>query len=201
MSPSDFDDLAELWTQEPAAEERRAFESLARTVSRRARLLYYAELGIAFFLVIGVLIALFLDRNPATAALVVLVVAAIGWSSWRRFHVQRVALLVDSRDRQSLLAGAVKSAEGRLRHSTLGLVLLVPSFLLGFALRGTIVTDFEFVMRTLERSLREPAGLVGIVAITLLLAHFIRQNIHLRRELKQLRALQAEFREEEALEQ
>jgi len=196
---AEFEEFAALWAQEPDAEERRIFAALARTVSRRAKMIYYIELGLALFLGIGVLAALFLDQRPATTVLVLLVIGATAWLSWKRYNLQQVAMIADHSDRERLLKNAIASAEGRLRYSTLSLQFLVPGFFLGLALRGTVSRDFDFFFQTLWDSFIEPLTLAGAVAVVALLLYFGYNNLQLRRQLERLRVLQAQYRQEAIL--
>jgi hypothetical protein len=196
---SEFEELSLLWAHEPDAEEQRIFESLARTVSRRAKLIYYIELGLAFFLVIAVTAIVFLDPKPATLALVVLAIAALGWSSWKRYNLHQVEMIIDCSDREALIASALESAEARMRQSKLSFLLLVPSFFLGLALRGTTAGSFGLFVHTLWQSFVQPLTLVGAAAVFLLLLYFAREVLRLRRELRRLKGLQRQYREEAAL--
>jgi hypothetical protein len=196
---SEFEEFSLLWAYEPDAEEQRIFESLARTVSRRAKLIYHIELGLAVLLVVGLIAALFLDKKPATSALVVLVITAVGWSSWKRYNIHQVALIMDCSDRESLLSSAIESAEARLRQAKLSFMLLVPSFFLGLALRGTMAGSFSSFLEKLWLSFIQPLTVVGAVAIFLVLVYFGRQIVRLRRELRRLKVLRGEYREEAAL--
>lgn len=190
MSAPDFDEFAALWKQEPTAEEEQVFQSLARTVSRRARLIYRIELGLAVFLAIGLLAALFLKQAPGTWVVGTLVLAALGWSSWKRYELQRVATIVDCSDRQSLLAGAVTTARGRLRQSTWSLILVPPVFL-ALALKG-MPRSAEALTAILAR----PTMLVGTAVVCLLMVYVAQQNVRLRRELRRLEILQAQYEAE-----
>jgi hypothetical protein len=199
VSGQEFDEFAALWTEEPDAEEKRIFKSLARMVSRRAKLLHYINLGLALFLIIGMIIAMSLDPKPATLALVVLALAALGWSAWKRYQLFQVALIVDFRNREAMLASAAESVEGRLRQARLTFAGLIPCFFAGLALRGTVGSSLEQFMSELLNDLTKPLTLGGAVVVALMMIYFGRQVMRLKRELKHLTSLQLQYRSEASL--
>jgi hypothetical protein len=199
MSAPDFDDFAALWTQEPNAEEERIFQSLARTVSRRAKLIYYIEIGLAFFLLVSLLSVMVVEKRLATAAPIILVAAALSWSVWKRYELQQVAMIVDCSDRRSLLSSAMATARGRLRQSTWSLILVPPVFCLTLALKFTRDGSLPISANDLWAFLGRPPMLAALAAILLLLAYVVQQIVRLRRELGRLHALQIEYDAEAAL--
>lgn len=197
----DFDDIADLWQQEPSADESRAFEQLARQASRKARLMQYAEIGLGAVLIACVLIALSLDAAPATVAIGALIVLAVSWSAWSRNFAAEVRRIVDASDRERLLETAVESAAKRLRHSTLGIALLPPGFLLGVLLKYSASTqgNLHGFGSNFLSSLSSGWGLISLLLVLLALAWFLRGNLRLRRDLARLRELQQGYREEARL--
>jgi hypothetical protein len=193
MSAPDFDDFAALWTQEPNAEEERIFQSLARTVSRRAKLIYYIEIGLAFFLLVSLLSVMVVDKRLATAGPIILVAAALSWSVWKRYELQHVAMIVDCSDRRSLLSSATANAQARLRQSTWSLILVPPVFCLMLALKFTRDGSLPISANDLWVFLDRPPMLAGLAAVLLLLAYVAQQIVRLRRELVRLKALQLQY--------
>lgn len=197
----DFDDVADLWQQEPSAEESRAFEQLADRASRKARLMQYAELGLGAALIACVLIALSLDAAPATIAIGALIVLAVSWSAWSRNFAAEVRRMVGTSDRERLIAAAVESARRRLRQSTIGILLLPPGFMLGVLLKYSAVAkgDLRGFLSGFVASLSSGWGLASLLLVLLALAYFLRGNLRLRRDLARLRQLQEGYREEARL--
>ena len=131
MTEMDFDRIATLWREPPSEEEAQAFRALARRATFRAKLLRHADLGIAVLLILAVAIALAFRPAPASLAVGILTIAGIGWSSWRRHLLGRMAASVESSDRRDLVHAAVVNVSADLRRSNLGLWLLFPGVLLG----------------------------------------------------------------------
>jgi len=197
----DFDDIADLWQQEPSADESRAFEQLARRASRKARLMQFAEVGLGAVLIACVLIALSLDAAPATVAIGALIVLAVSWSAWSRNFAAEVRRIVHTSDRERLLDRAVESARRRLRHSTIGIVLLPPGFVLGVLLKYSAGAqgDLRGFLTRFFASLSTGWGLASLLLVLLALAYFLRGNQRLRRDLARLQQLQRGYREEARL--
>lgn len=197
----DFDDVTALWQQEPSAAESRAFEQLARQASRKARLMQYAEVGLGAVLIACVLIALSFDAAPATVAIGALIVLAVGWSAWSRNFAAEVRRIVDTSDRERLLDSAVEDARRRLRHSTIGILLLPPGFLLGVLLKYSLGSqgDLGGFFRSFLASLAGGWGLFSLLLVLLALAYFVRGNLRLRRDLARLDELRLGYREEARL--
>lgn len=200
MSEPQFDDIAALWKQEPDAEERRTFEALARRTGWRARLLRYLDIGLALFVLIGVLLALLWDRGPATVALVLLCIVAIVWSNWKRHKLRQVALALDTSNREAFVATAMESVRARLRSSSMWIVLLLPSVALGLALiaAATKPPTLGWFLGDVVRRFTSPSGVAWAVFLALLIIYFGMVNLRLRRELERLKSLENQYREEAA---
>lgn len=203
MSPSDFDEIARLWQQEPSPDEERAFQQMARKASGRARWLDRAETGLAILLVAAVLIALFLAPEPATIAVGILTVVAISWSSWKRHMLGQVDAMVVDGDRRSFIDAAVAQVAASLRRSTFGLWLLLPGILLGALLRHSYDREgFDgFGEALLSAAADWPIGPAVVAAMILSFALLVRSNLRLRGELKRLRNLRDEYRREAKLDE
>lgn len=201
MSGPEYEDFASLWVDEPDDIERALFERIARKAERRARLMQYLEIGVAAVLVAAMTGLLLWHRQPTTSLLALAVAGAVGWSSWKRYRFHQHALFLDGTGRETMLASAVERTRARLRASALGLVLLVPSWLLALALKGTMEMggDFDRFLVQFLPSLSRTPGLAAIVGMLLLLGYFGRAHIRLRRELGRLESLLEQYRSESAL--
>lgn len=198
MTEAEFDDIADLWREAPSLEEARAFRALARRASLRARLLRHADLGIAMLLIVAVAVALALRPAPATLAIGILTMAGIGWSSWKRHLLGRMAATVEASDRRDLVHVARVNAVADLTRSNLGLWLLFPGVLLG-ALLGHSFKQRGldgFGPALLEGLTDWPWGVVSALIVVAAFVAFFRGNRRLRRELDRLRVLEAQYREE-----
>ena len=201
MTQPDFDELARLWTQEQSPEEERILRSLVRRAGWQAKALQYAEVGMCVLLVIAVLVALFVNAQPATLIVGGLTIVAIMWSTWKRRHRQE-AMLIDAGDREKMLESAVRNGRASLKRSALGLTLLVPGFLLGTLLKYLIQSggQIDGYLRALAASVTRPGwGMTGAILIALLLAYLARSHVRMRREVARLEQLRLEYRDEAQL--
>jgi hypothetical protein len=201
MNDHDFDDLSALWNQEPSTEEKRLFASLARTVSLRAKLIHYIDLGLALFVAAGLFALFFYQPTPAAAALVLLVIAAIAWSSWKRHELHQVAMILDCSDRQSLLSSALVAAQARLRMSNLSLIMVPPCFLFGIVLRGAREGSFMAFVHVVGEVLSQPMTIAATIFVSLMWLYVARQNLGVRREVARLKTLQEQYLKETRLDE
>lgn len=201
MTPPDFDELARLWKQEHSAEEERVFQRLARRAERRAKALEYAEHGMGGLLILAVLAAFFLNSEPATLIVGGLTVAAILWAGWKRHH-RREARLIDAGNREAMLEHAVRNARASRKRSAAGLALIAPGFLLGALFKYSVQNGGEiagFLPAFIASVTRVGWGMAGLLLLLLAIAWLLRSHLAIRRELAQLEALRAEYREEARL--
>jgi hypothetical protein len=199
VNNTEFDDLARsLWQEEPSEEEQQAFRQLARRASLRARLLRHADLAFAAMLSVAILIGLVFNPEPATAAITVLVVIALSWSSWKRHLLGRMPADGGSDDRGELLRAAVLTASVSLRRSTIGLFAMLPCLLLGALLGHSYRSGgrLEGFLEAFRAAVTQPSGAAIALIAMLSFAILIRGNLRLRRELWRLEILQREYGEE-----
>lgn len=203
MTEPDFDDIARLWRQPPGPEEEQAFRALARRASFRARLLRHSDLGIALLLILAVIVALALRPAPATLAVGILTIAGVGWSSWKRHLLGRMAATVETSDRRDLVHAAVVNASADLKRSNLGLCLLFPGVLLGAMLNHSFKHQRleGFGAAFVEGITDWPWGIAVLLAIIAAFMGFLQGNRRLRKELARLRILEAQYREEARLDE
>ena len=202
MTGADVDDLALLWQAEPSAAERREFRGLADKAERKAQFVQYAEHGLGFLLFLATLMAMFMAPAPATIAIGLVSIGALGWSSWKRHLLAQIALMMATSDRRELIGQAIERAAANLRRSTIGLCLFLPGLLLGALLthsfnRGGDLDAFGSVL--LRGAQTWPEGPIAVALLAIIAAQLIRTNLQLSKELRRLRGLQEEYREEARL--
>lgn len=197
----EFEEIArELWREEPSLADQEAFRTMARRASVRGRLLRHADLGLAIILNIAVLVAVLSRPAPATVMVGLLLFVAIGWSSWKRYTLGRLASLGHSGDRAAFLDQAVASAAANVRRSTIGLWLFVPSILLGGLLghsyksQGRVDTYPDALMTGI---MDWPQGTGAAILGAVLLAVLSRGNRRKWLELQRLEALRGEYLDED----
>lgn len=198
---SEFDDLARLWQQEPTPEEQALFARLARRTSRRARMVERAEVGVGALLIVGVVAYSIWHSAPAASLLVAaaIIVATI-WSSWRRHVLARHARLIGGNDRREILASGVASARASLKRSAIGMVLLVPGFVLGAMLKYSAMNgSLDGILAAEIASWSHPRGRLSHVVVLIVLIYLGQVHLRLRRELKRLETLLGQYRDEARL--
>lgn len=194
----DFDRFEQLWQQEPADEEIRLFRKLAARAGRKGRALQYAEWGLALLLIAGALAVLFLEPAPATLIVVFLIVTGILWSSWKRSQLAQAAAMLDRSSREALIQSAEKSAKAQLKNSALGLVLIVPGWMLGIALKGMMLLDGNIsdFLNAFLGSFTKPPGIASAAVVAAIFAILVQRHLRLRRELRRLVLLREQYRQE-----
>jgi len=196
---ADFDDLAQLWREEPSAEEQRVLEVLARRASWEGRAVQHFDHALTLSIIIAVFLALLTSPTPATFGTGLLLAGAILWSSWKNHQLRQVALLVDTSNREALLESAWRATRARLRRSRLGMLLLVPGYLLG------ALAAYSYLNGNLEGFLTKMAshlspttrnGVLTYILLGGLLACLIRTHLKVAREVRNIAALQERYRAE-----
>ncbi|QPQ55320.1 hypothetical protein IC614_01525 [Allosphingosinicella flava] len=203
IGEQEIDDLAALWQEEPSPVDQENFEGLAAKVRRRARIGQYLEIGFGLFLLLLLAAGLFL--TPSTAALVVGAGFAgiLSWSAWRRYRLNRIAILVHTGDREVVIESLIKGTEARIRRSHINMALALPGYLLGgmaqYAIMNGNLSGFPsfIAQRTLPIS---PGGIAATLLMGGLFAYLGRYHGRLRSELARLRALHREYRAERQFE-
>ncbi|HEV2746349.1 MAG TPA: hypothetical protein VGW34_03505 [Allosphingosinicella sp.] len=197
----EFEEIArELWREEPSLVDQRAFRTMARRASVRGRLLRHADLGLALILNMAVFVAVLSRPAPATVLVGLLLFAAIGWSSWKRHMLGRLASLGQSGDGAAFLDHAVARAAANVRRSTIGLWLFVPSILLGGLLghsyksQGRVDTYPDALLTGI---MDWPQGTGAAMLGAALLAVLSRSSRRQRLELQRLEALRREYLDED----
>ncbi|WP_106638983.1 hypothetical protein [Allosphingosinicella vermicomposti] len=204
MTGEEFDDFAALWRDEPSPEEQAALEALARRTSRRARLMQQLEIGGGVIVMLALAAGLILTPAPAVLFTVTLLIVVLIWSSWRRYTLTKIALLVDTSDRSTLLDNAIRSADLRLRRSRFGLWLIVPGYVLGImtlhAMEKRNLDDILNVLLLHASPLTRP-GIATIFVLGGLFAFFLKAHRDIQRELDHLRERQEQYLREARLDE
>lgn len=194
----DFDRFEQLWRQEPADEEIRLFRKLARRAGRRGKALEHAEWGLGLLLIAGALAILLWEPAPATLIVVALIVTGILWSSSKRSRLAQAAAMLDRSSREALIQSAEKSVRARLKNSALGLVLIVPGWMLGIALKGMMLLDGNVrdFLNAFLGSFTKPPGMASAAVVAAIFAILVHRHLRLRRESRRLVLLREQYRQE-----
>lgn len=204
MVEREMDELALLWTQEGAPEEeqeQQLVRRLAERVGWRARLFRYADFGAAIAIAGGIALLVLMDGAGATGLSALLLVGAIGWTSWKRQALWDAEMSVGIGGGESMLDAARKSSEARLRRTNVSLIALLPAFALslwfGFGLyepNMDSLSELSAYMRAdLERTILAFGG------VALLFGWLLHSRRRLLRELRRIEAVREEYREEARL--
>ena len=203
VHPEEFDNLASLWAEEPSFEQRTEFRSLAEQISLRATILEYADLAIGIAIAAGVFVALALRPAPVTLAVGLVAAAGLLWSSWRRHLLRRqIASLLVVSDRTDLLDLQIRQVTTALQRSLIGVVAVVPVYLLFAMLTHSIQsggTLAGFGSTLLMAMTEMPVGLAIAAAMLTLIVQQVITAQRLRLELRRLQMLAGQYREEARL--
>jgi hypothetical protein len=198
MNPAEFDDLALLWAQDPAPEEARLVERLARRASWQGTLLQHIDKGIAIAVAGGIAVIVLREGSSAAALSGVLLVLGLAWTTWKRHMLWKLESDIGAADRELMLADAARRTELRLKRTNASLLLIVPMFLLAglfvYRLRGS--KDLALV----EGFNAAPLwylGWSGFVAA--LIVYLVLERRRLRAELENIQEISREYGEEAKL--
>lgn len=201
--PDDLDEFARLWREEPSPEESRALEQLAGQTARRAKLLGYAEVGTATIIGFAILLALMLNRTPVTILSGGILLLGLSWSSWKRYLLRQVAIIVSAADGKSVVEKEMAKAHADLRRIRIGLFLYPPAVLLAHLLVHSVVRGGRpgNYLGVLARDLTEwPVGPLLVLLSVCFILYQVRAILGLRKELRRLGRIRAEYQEEARLE-
>ena len=195
MTDPDLMEFADLWQQEPTAEERAHFEEAAGRVRRQGRLLAFADVAFALVIVVGMILGFFLQPGTYSAIIAGLFIVATVWLSLQRRKVRNMARTLDTTDRQAFIASSIRNANASLRRVWLSLCFL-PTFVL-------LAVLFKLNMRSgghLEHPLTALAswafsmrGVIILAGLVIISGILIRAWRKCRAELRRLRELEGAY--------
>ena len=195
MTDPDLIEFAELWQQEPSAEERAEFEAAARRVRRQGRFLAFADVALALVIVAGMILG-FLLRPGAHAAIIagLLIVATI-WLSLQRRKVRQMAKTLDTTDRQAFITSSIRNANASLRRIVLSLCFLPTGMLLAvlFKLNYRSGGRLEHPLTALADWAVSTRGMIVLSGLAIFTAILIRAWRKTRAELRRLNELKAAY--------
>lgn len=199
----DLDDLATLWAEEPPAGERAELIELAQRVSWRATLFHYWDIGLGLAIAAGVLLAILLQPAPVTIAIGLVAAAGLFWSTWKRHLLKKqVELLLRVNERTQLLDVQIRRVTTDLHRALVTLFAMPPAILLFGMLThsldhgGSLAGLGEAVIGKFTDGLLGPALVAAMLTLIVQQAQIARR---LRRELRRLRLLSGQYREESQL--
>lgn len=198
MNDAEFDDFSRLWLEEGDPAETAEFRDLARRTEIRARLLRFADYGLAALVIAAVAIAFSSDTTPATILFGLLLGTAAVWATWKRRVLHQSALLALS-DREALLDAAREHSRTELRQSQWGLLLFPLGIILAAVMQfssrtgGAVDHILEMVQLGIES---ETAILLELLFLVLAEVYFVYRARRLRGELKRLDDLSEQYRRE-----
>ncbi|HEY0113087.1 MAG TPA: hypothetical protein VGB59_08025 [Allosphingosinicella sp.] len=197
MIEREIDDFTLLWTEEVGSEEEQIVRKLAGRIGLRAQLLRYADYGIALAVSGGIALLVLTDGSGATALSALLLVLAMGWSTWKRQALWEVEMNVAAAGGEALLEKAEASGRARLKRTNVSLSALMPAFLLSLWFGARLYHPELDSLAELQAYLRGVpvrafAG-AGIVLIGLF-AFLLRSRRSIAGELQRIGELRDEYR-------
>jgi hypothetical protein len=198
MTDPDLQRLADLWTENDAAEPE-AFEAMARKARRRGRIFAWLDFAAVAFILGTSVIGFAMKPGPVTmAAAIALIVITIIVTRKRR-QIRQMTRTLDTASRQSFIETSLSNAAANLRRTRLSLAFFVPGAVLALtykmALRvggRTREIPAEFV-----DWVQTPRGIVTMALLALLFAWGLRTARRTQQELGRLEELKALYVEED----
>jgi hypothetical protein len=198
MNPTEYDEFALLWAQEPPVEEVRLVERLARRASWQGLLLQHVDKGVAIAVAGGIAVMVLRDGSGAAALSGALLVLGLAWTTWKRHMLWKVESDIGAADRELMLADAARRTELRLKRTTASLLLILPLFLLAALFVYRLEGSQEIAL--VEGFLAAPLwylGWSGFVAA--LIVYLFLERRRLRLELDNIHQIGREYGEEARL--
>ncbi len=201
MTDPDLMDFAELWQQEPSAEEQAMFEEAARKVRLRGRFLAYADFALAAVIVAGMILGFLLQPGAYSAAIAGLLIVATVWLSIKRRAVRQMAKTLDTTNREAFIKSSVRNANASVRRVLLSLWFLPLGALLAvlFKLNMRSGGHLENPLAALAAWAVSTRGVIGLTGLAIIIAFLLRSLRKSRAELRELEELSKAYRKATSL--
>lgn len=202
MTDPDLMEFADLWQQEPTAEERAHFEEAAGRVRRQGRLLAFTDVAFALVIVAGMILGFYLQPGTYSAIIAGLLIVATIWLSLQRRKVRHMARTLDTTDRQAFITSSIRNANASLRRIVLSLCFLPTGMLLAvlFKLNMRSGGHLEHPLTALASWAGSTRGVIVLGVLALLTGFLVRAWRKCRAELRRLRELQGAYQRATTLE-
>lgn len=198
MNEPDFDEFSRLWLEEGGPAETAEFFDLARRAEIRARLLRFADYGLAALIVAAVAVAFSSNTAPATLLFGLLLGTAAVWATWKRRLLHQSQLLAVD-DREAMLDAAHERCRVELKQSAWGVLLFPLGILLAAAMQFSTRAggSIERIPAAFMAGLPHGVGAVlGLLLLVLGEVYFVYRTRRLRAELKRLDLVRQQYRDE-----
>ena len=196
MTDPELMDFAELWQQEPSAEERAEFDAAARRVQRHGRFLAFADVALALVLVSGMILGFFLQPDAYSAIIAGLFIVATVWLSLQRRKVRNMARTLDTTDRHAFIASSIRNANASLRRVVLSMCFLPTFGLLAvlFKINMRSGGHLEYPLTALAEWAVSTRGVIGLTGLTIIMVFLVRALRKCRSEIARLNELENAYR-------
>ena len=196
MTDPDLMEFAELWQQEPSAEERAEFEAAAQRVRRQGRFLAFADVALAAVLISGMILGFYLQPGTYSAMIAGALIVATVWLSLQRRKVRNMAKTLDTTDRHAFIASSIRNANASLRRIVLSLWFLPIGALLAvlFKLNMRSGGQLDDPLTALGNWAVSTRGVIGLTGMAILIAFLLRARRKCRREIARLKELEGAYR-------
>lgn len=198
MNDKEFDEFSRLWLEEGDPAETAEFADLARRTEVRARMLRFADYGLAALVIAAVGLAFSSDTAPATILFGLMLGAAVVWGTWKRRILHQSALLQVS-DREAMLDAARARCRVELRQSQWGMLLFPLSIFLAALMQFSARTGGAMgpIVNAVALGIEsERALLLQLLFLILAEVYFVYRARRLRGELQRLDELRDQYRDE-----
>jgi Flp pilus assembly protein TadB len=196
MTDPDLMDFAELWQQEPTAEEHAHFEAAARKVRTQGRFLAFADVALAVVLVSGMIVGFFLQPGTSSAIIAGLFIVATVWLSLKHRKVRHMARTLDTSDRHAFIASSIRYANASLRRAVLSMCFLPTFALLAvlFKLNLRSGGHLDHPLTALANWAISTRGVIGLTGLAIIMVFLVRAWRKSRSEIARLNELENAYR-------
>lgn len=202
MNSSELDEYARLWRGEESAEEQRIFRRLAWRVGIKARVLRFADYGLAALILIGTLVVMTIDGTPSTLLFGILLGVAVVWGTWKRRILHQTVLLGTISSRETMIGAARERCRIELGQSNWGLLLFPLSIIVASAMKFSALTGGHverYLPEFFAAARRGENPLLILLLLAIGEAYFLYRSRRLRNELRMLDMLNDQYLREATL--
>jgi hypothetical protein len=197
MTDPDLQDLAELWT-EPDAGEQKSFEAMARKARLRGRIFAYLNFAAVTVTLGGVALGVFMKPGALTMVAAIALIITTVIVLRKRRQIKQMTNTLDTASRQAFIETSISNATANLRRTRLSLAFFPVGIAIALVYKMAVRTGghTEQIPAAFLQWVPSPRGLITLAILALLLAWGIRTLWRIKRELSRLEDLRTAYAEE-----
>ena len=199
MSDFDLDRLGDLWRAQPDAAEMAALQRSADAVARRARWGPLSDFALSALVSVAVVVLVWSNPTTRTALVGGAAILLMLSSHVRQRQLRKLELEALTGSSEQMLDQSIERVEATLKRNRLGLIGVVPGFLVGIAFAATLESERRSELLALlmeERTMTVLVAAAIVAGLGGLSIHFLHMTRRSRAELERLKALRDVYRRE-----